>query len=42
MIRFKAARLRRDPLSYESVRQQILRRDGWRCQSVTPSIREQL
>jgi len=29
----KAARLRLDPLSYESLRQQILRRDGWRCQS---------
>ena len=25
--------LRLDPLSYESLRQQILRRDGWRCQS---------
>jgi len=33
MIRLKAARLRLDPLSYESLRQQILRRDGWRCQS---------
>jgi 5-methylcytosine-specific restriction endonuclease McrA len=22
-----------DPLSYESLRQQILRRDSWRCQS---------
>jgi 5-methylcytosine-specific restriction endonuclease McrA len=33
MIRPKAARLRLDPLSYESLRQQILRRDGWRCQS---------
>jgi 5-methylcytosine-specific restriction endonuclease McrA len=33
MIRAKAARLRLDPLSYESLRQQILRRDGWRCQS---------
>ena len=32
-IRPKAARLRLDPLSYESLRQQILRRDGWRCQS---------
>jgi ATP-dependent DNA helicase RecQ len=28
----KAARLRLDPESYESLRQQILRRDGWRCQ----------
>ena len=33
MIRPKAARTRLDPLSYESLRQQILRRDGWRCQS---------
>jgi 5-methylcytosine-specific restriction endonuclease McrA len=33
MIRLKTARLRLDPLSYESLRQQILRRDGWRCQS---------
>ncbi len=30
MIRPKAAPLRLDPLSYESLR---LRRDGWRCQS---------
>jgi ATP-dependent DNA helicase RecQ len=33
MIRSKAARLRLDPLSYESLRQQVLRRDGRRCQS---------
>ena len=33
MIRPKAARLRLDSLLYESLRQQILRRDGWRCQS---------
>jgi ATP-dependent DNA helicase RecQ len=33
MILRKAARLRLDPLSFESLRQQILRRDGWRCQS---------
>ncbi len=33
MIRPKAAPLRLDPLSYEKLRQQILRRDGWRCQS---------
>ncbi len=33
MIRLKAAPSRLDPLSYESLRQQILRRDGWRCQS---------
>lgn len=29
----KLPRLRLDPVSYESLRQQILRRDGWRCQS---------
>jgi 5-methylcytosine-specific restriction endonuclease McrA len=29
----KPAPLRLDPLSYEGLRQQILRRDGWRCQS---------
>jgi 5-methylcytosine-specific restriction endonuclease McrA len=33
MMRPQAARLRLDPVSYESLRQQILRRDGWRCQS---------
>jgi 5-methylcytosine-specific restriction endonuclease McrA len=33
MIRPKAAPTRLDPLSYESLRQQIFRRDGWRCQS---------
>jgi ATP-dependent DNA helicase RecQ len=33
MIRPKIARLRLDPCSYESLRQQMLRRDGWRCQS---------
>ncbi|MGD1081636.1 MAG: HNH endonuclease [Candidatus Sulfotelmatobacter sp.] len=27
------ARLRLDPVSYETLRQQVLRRDGWRCQS---------
>ena len=32
MIHPKAAPLRLDSLSYESLRQQILRRDGWRCQ----------
>jgi len=32
-IRPNASRLQLDPLSYESLRQQILRRDGWRCQS---------
>ena len=29
----KPTRLRLDPISYQSLRQQILRRDGWRCQS---------
>ena len=33
MTRPEGASLRLDPLSYESLRQQILRRDGWRCQS---------
>ena len=33
MIRPKAAPLRLDPWSYEKLRQQILRRDGLRCQS---------
>jgi len=33
MIYTKASPLRLDRLSYESLRQQILRRDGWRCQS---------
>ena len=31
-MRPKAARLQLDPVSYESLHQ-ILRRDGWRCQS---------
>jgi 5-methylcytosine-specific restriction endonuclease McrA len=29
----KNRRLRLDPVSYENLRQQVLRRDGWRCQS---------
>jgi 5-methylcytosine-specific restriction endonuclease McrA len=33
MMRPKAAPSRLDPLSYESLCQHILRRDGWRCQS---------
>jgi ATP-dependent DNA helicase RecQ len=33
MILPKVARLRLDSLSYENLRQEILRRDGWRCQS---------
>ena len=32
-IRPKGERLRLDHISYENLRQQILRRDGWRCQS---------
>ena len=32
-IRPNPARLRLDPVAYESLRQQVLRRDGWRCQS---------
>lgn len=28
----KTARLRLDPVSYECLRHQVLRRDGWRCQ----------
>ena len=33
MIRSKAARFRLDAMQYDTLRQQILRRDGWRCQS---------
>jgi ATP-dependent DNA helicase RecQ len=33
MIRPNTTRLRLDPSSYENLRQQVLRRDGWRCQS---------
>jgi 5-methylcytosine-specific restriction endonuclease McrA len=32
-IRPKGERLRLDHISYENLRQQILRRDSWRCQS---------
>jgi len=32
-IRAKNPRLRLSPELYEDVRQQVLRRDGWRCQS---------
>jgi 5-methylcytosine-specific restriction endonuclease McrA len=32
-IRPKNPRLRLSPESYQDVRQQVLRRDGWRCQS---------
>jgi len=31
-VRPKAPRLRLDPVAYENLRQQVLRRDGWRCQ----------
>ena len=33
MIRPKVEPLRLDSVSYENLRQQILRRDNWRCQS---------
>ncbi len=33
MIRPKAVPSRLEGLSYESLRQQVLNRDGWRCQS---------
>ena len=29
----KVERLRLDPIAYENLRQLVLRRDGWRCQS---------
>lgn len=29
----KLARIRLDPVSYENLRQEVLRRDGWRCQT---------
>ena len=32
-IRPKRARLRLDPEQYDTLRNQVLRRDGWRCQS---------
>ena len=32
-IRSDPPRLRLDPVSYEDLRQQVLRRDDWRCQS---------
>ena len=34
MSRFrpKVAPIRLDPISYERLRQEVLRRDGWRCQ----------
>ena len=30
---FNSSRLRLDPTSYETLRQVVLKRDGWRCQS---------
>jgi 5-methylcytosine-specific restriction endonuclease McrA len=33
LIQPKLPPLRLDSVSYENLRQQILRRDGWRCQS---------
>jgi 5-methylcytosine-specific restriction endonuclease McrA len=33
LINPKPMRLRLDPVAYESLRQLVLRRDGWRCQS---------
>ena len=32
-IRPKAQRLQLDPKAYENLRQEVLRRDSWRCQS---------
>ena len=32
-VRPKHARLRLDPDQYDNLRHQVLRRDGWRCQS---------
>ena len=32
-VRPKRARVRLDPELYEQLRNQVLRRDGWRCQS---------
>jgi ATP-dependent DNA helicase RecQ len=32
-MRSDPPRLRLDPTSYERLRQQVLHRDGWRCQS---------
>ncbi len=31
-VRPKSTSLRLDPASHEDLRQQVLRRDGWRCQ----------
>ena len=32
-IRSRLPPVRLDPVSYETLRQQVLHRDGWRCQS---------
>ena len=32
-IQKRSGRLRLDPVAYESLRQLVLRRDSWRCQS---------
>lgn len=32
-VRPKQPRLRLDPEAYDGLREQVLRRDGWRCQS---------
>jgi 5-methylcytosine-specific restriction endonuclease McrA len=32
-IRPKVEHLRLDPIAYENLRQQVLRRDGWHCQA---------
>ena len=34
----KLPRFRTDPISYESLRQQVLRRDRWRCQSCSAMV----
>jgi 5-methylcytosine-specific restriction endonuclease McrA len=33
MSSLRPPRLRLDPVPYETLRQQVLRRDGWQCQS---------
>jgi 5-methylcytosine-specific restriction endonuclease McrA len=32
-MRLDSPRIRLDPVSYENLKRQVLRRDGWRCQS---------
>ena len=32
-LRPESGTLRLDPISYENLRQQVLRRDAWKCQS---------